>query len=92
MLALVLTQAFEKQFCKLPASIQKKAVKQQDIFIQNPLYPSLHTEKLQPKTKELWSIRVDKKYRIVFRYLDNDEVLLLYVGPHDEVYTVVDTW
>ena len=83
----VITAAeFDKRYEKLPVFIQKKAEKQEKIFRSNPFHPSLHTEKLEPKKKELWSIRVDKSYRIIFRFIDGNTVLFLTVGPHDWIY------
>ena len=85
---LVLTKEFERRYEKLPISIQKKAEKQTDIFLKNPFYPSLHTEKLNPKNKEVWSFRIDRKYRIFFRFLDDKRVLLLTVGSHEWIYNL----
>jgi toxin HigB-1 len=83
---IVTAEEFDKRYSKLPVSIQKKAEKQEKIFRSNPFHPSLHTEKLEPKNKELWSIRVDKSYRIIFRFVDGNTVLFLTVGPHDWIY------
>ena len=77
---------FDKRYEKLPLSIQKKAEKQEKIFRSSPFHPSLHTEKLEPKNKELWSIRVDKSYRIIFRFVNGNTVLFLTIGPHDWIY------
>ena len=77
---------FDKRYKKLPVFIQKKAEKQEKIFRKNPFHPSLHTEKLEPRNKELWSIRVDKSYRIIFRFVEGNTVLFLTVGPHDWIY------
>lgn len=85
---IILTEEFEKNYSLLPESIQKKAEKQQELFKSNPFYPSLNTEKLSPKSQNLWSFRVDKKYRVIFRFADNDKVYFLSVGPHDWVYRI----
>ena len=53
---------FVKQFKRLPKAIQKRALKQEIIFKANPFHPSLNIEKLLPKIKQLWSIRIDRKY------------------------------
>ena len=70
---------------------KKKAEKQQDLFCENPLYPSLNTEKLAPKNKGIWSFRIDKSYRIIFRFASNHEVLFLTVGKHDWVYKIINS-
>lgn len=82
------TRKFEKEYDKLPLHIQKRAEKQEKLFRSNPLHPSLHIEKLSPKWKDVWSFRIDKKYRIVFRFLDEDKVLFLNAGPHDWIYRI----
>lgn len=81
-----LTEEFEKRYEGLTVSIQKKAERQTELFRENPFHPSLHTEKLEPRNKEVWSFRVDKRYRIFFRYINKGKVLFLTVGPHDWIY------
>lgn len=82
------TRKFEKEYNELPLQIQKKAEKQEILFKNNPLHPSLHTEKLSPKWKNVWSFRIDDNYRIIFRFLDNNSILFLNVGPHNWIYKV----
>lgn len=86
MIEVIVTREFEKRYRKLPGFIQKKAEKQEQLFRQNPFHPSLNTEKLEPKNRKVWSFRVDRHYRIFFRFLDGQTVLLLTIGPHDWVY------
>ena len=88
MIELVVTAKFEALFAELPKAIQKKAVKQQEIFSRTPFHPSLNTEKLAPKEKNLWTFRVDRKYRVAFRFLDGKTVVLHAVGPHDWIYKI----
>ena len=83
---IILTAEFVSRYDNLPEKIQIKAEKQGKYFRENPFHPSLHTEKLEPHRKEVWSIRVDRKYRIAFRFIDGDTALFLTVGPHDWVY------
>ena len=80
------TPEFEKRYRKLPLSVKIKAEKQIVFFEENPLHPSLNVEKLNPKSKEFWSLRVDKKYRIVFKFLKEDLVIFYNVGEHDWIY------
>jgi mRNA-degrading endonuclease RelE of RelBE toxin-antitoxin system len=83
---IVYADEFVKRFNKLPSTIKKKAVKQELLFSANPLHPSLNTEKLIPKTKQLWSFRVDTKYRVIFTYSKDGIVIFLSIGAHDWVY------
>ncbi|OGZ78195.1 MAG: hypothetical protein A2528_03835 [Candidatus Staskawiczbacteria bacterium RIFOXYD2_FULL_37_9] len=82
------TEDFEKDYSSLPKEIQKKAKRQENIFKNNPFYPSLRTEKLTPKSREAWSFRVDKKYRIIFRFLGENKIVFIAIGPHDWVYKI----
>lgn len=88
MIEVLATQEFQKKYQKLPLTIQKKAEKQEKLFRKNPFHPSLHSEKLEPKKKQVWSFRVDKSYRIIFRFLNSNKILLLTVGPHDWIYNI----
>lgn len=83
---IILTAEFVRRYYNLSENIQRKAEKQEKNFRENPFHPSLHTEKLEPRRKEVWSIRVDRRYRIVFRFIDGDTALFLTVGPHDWIY------
>jgi toxin HigB-1 len=86
MFEIIVSAEFQKLYIELPVSIKKKAEKQEKLFRNNPFHPSLHTEKLEPKGKQLWSFRIDKSYRIIFRFLDGKTVLFLTVGPHGWIY------
>ena len=85
---ILLSKEFRKSFSCLDKQIQKRADKQIIIFKNNPFYPSLHTEKLIPKTKEVWSFRIDKKYRATFEFIDKNTILFLNIGPHDWIYKI----
>ncbi len=80
------TRKFDREYDQLSLHIQRKAEKQEKLFRNNPLHPSLHTEKLSPKWKDVWSFRIDDSYRIIFKFLNKDKILFLNVGPHDWVY------
>ncbi len=77
------TEKFRKSLDSLQSNTRKKAKKQFKLFIQNLFHPSLHTEKLEPKNKNLWSFRIDKNYRVIFTFTDKETLLLLDIGPHD---------
>jgi mRNA-degrading endonuclease RelE of RelBE toxin-antitoxin system len=86
MINVVFTDEFVKCYEKLPIVVQKKAERQGGVFRNDPFYPSLHTEKLEPKSEGLWSFRIDYQYRIVFRFLNGETALFLTVGPHQRIY------
>jgi len=83
---ILVANEFVNLYKSLPTAIKNKAVKQERLFIVNPFHPSLRIEKLEPKDRQLWSIRIDKVYRIVFRFIEADKVLFLTVGHHKWIY------
>jgi len=87
-LEILLTDEFVRLYKLLPAHIQKKAEKQEKLFRQNPFHPSLHTEKLEPKGKQVWSFRIDRSYRVLFRFAESQKVIFLTVGSHDWIYKI----
>lgn len=62
--------------------LEKKFAKQLSIFFQNPRYPSLHTELLEPKDKNIYLFRIDRKYRAIFVFTTKDEIEIIDINPH----------
>ena len=89
MIVLHPTEEFERCFAELSTPIQRKTERRLSLFRQHPFHPSLRTEKLQPRHREVWSFRIDQNYRIIFRFRDDRSVYLLTVGPHHWIYRYV---
>lgn len=77
--------------------IYKKKVKNDDelkkrfwdimeLFSKNPFSPKLRTHKLTGKLEGLWAFSIAYDCRVIFTFLNEDEVLLIDIGTHDEVY------
>lgn len=86
MIEIFYTGEFERRYRQLPRSVQKKAERREKLFRANPFHPSLKTEKLEPKHKEYWSFRIDREYRILFRFRDDRSVFFLICGHHAWIY------
>lgn len=86
MIRILVTAEFEKLFAKLSKVIQRKAERKEKVFRENPFHPSLQTEKLEPKNREVWSFRIDDNYRVIFRFIDGESALFLAIGPHQWIY------
>lgn len=60
--------------------------------LENDCYhPSLRTHKLTGNLADVWSCSIDYKYRILFEFIQDSKteenaILLLNLGSHDEVY------
>jgi mRNA-degrading endonuclease YafQ of YafQ-DinJ toxin-antitoxin module len=61
------------------------------LLATDPFHPSLKTHKLKGKLSGAWSCTVEYDCRIVFNFKKNpnsdvEEILLIDIGSHDEVY------
>lgn len=81
-----ISSLFERRFKKLPREIKQKAVAREKIFVVNPFDSRLGTHKLHGEKRDEWAYSVDYSYRIVFIFLENNAVLYLNIGTHDELY------
>jgi len=77
------TPYFEKKFEKLPKDIQKMATRKIILFEDNPYHPSLNTHKLKGPLFGYWSFYINKNYRVLFRFLKNNEVVYYDLDTHD---------
>jgi len=58
---------------------------------KDPFHPMLHSHKLKGELADAWACTVDYDNRILFEFAQNpesgeEEILLLTMGTHDEVY------
>ncbi len=86
MIEISTTATFDRLFDKLHTPIRRKAASKTDLFKRNPFHPSLHTEKLHPKHHEVWSFRVDRAYRVIFKFVGPNQAELRYIGHHHSIY------
>ncbi|MFH1170069.1 MAG: type II toxin-antitoxin system mRNA interferase toxin, RelE/StbE family [Candidatus Vogelbacteria bacterium] len=80
------SEQFLKRLKKLAKRILEKAEEREIIFRANPFDPRLETHKLHGKDKLHWAYSVDWKYRVKFLFLNDNDILYLTIGTHDEVY------
>jgi len=66
--------------------LKPKIAQAVETFVDNPYHPSLRTHKLSGKLRGLWAFVVAYDCRVVFQFLDEQNVLLIDIGKHDEVY------
>jgi addiction module RelE/StbE family toxin len=94
MKALVWSTAFARAFKRLARhdpELRDRVEHALEQLAQDPFYPTLHTHKLKGELAGTWACTVDYDNRILFEFiqnpqLDEEEILLLTVGTHDEVY------
>ncbi len=77
----------EKTFLKKHSNLLDKYQSVLKKLANNPFDASLKTHKLKWQLKEFHACSITYEYRIVFVMLiQDDEIILLDVGTHDEVY------
>jgi len=74
---------FIKELKKLPSFIIYQAAAKEKLFKTNPLHPSLRIHKLKGKLNGLWSLSINKKYRIIFEPQNDGVILFISVGKHN---------
>jgi addiction module RelE/StbE family toxin len=75
-----------KQRVKENEQLKKQFWHAMALFQEDPFHPFLKTHKLTGKLKGLSASSVSYDYRVVFTFLSQNQVLLVDVGTHDEVY------
>ena len=80
-----------KQLARQHPQLRNKAQRILEQLSEDPFQGTLRTHKLKGKLTGCWACSVDYDIRIVFDFVKNpesseDEILLLTVGSHDEVY------
>jgi len=89
MVNLVWDQAFKRKYKKKFSTnidLKKNFWEAMSSFSQNPFDPKLRTHKLTGKLKGLWSFSVSYDCRVIFRFINDRDVLLIDIGNHDEIY------
>jgi len=78
-------RAFKKRI-KGSADLEARFWQKLEQFIVDPFDPSLKTHKLSGKLKEFWSFSVGYDERVLFYFTENEKVVFVDIGSHDEVY------
>jgi hypothetical protein len=74
------TSGFWAQFERLPVELQSLARKKYRVWQHEPFHPSLHFKEI---VSDLWSVRVNAKYRALARR-KGDLVVWFWIGTHEE--------
>lgn len=74
-----------ERLAKRNSDLRLKIDKKLQLLVTDSRSNSLRLHKINSRQKEVWSVSVDMKLRILFSYVD-DGILLINIGGHDEVY------
>jgi addiction module RelE/StbE family toxin len=77
---------FAKSFKKNNKISEDVFFEKLEVFVNNPFEPNLRTHKLSGKLKNLWAFSLGYDLRVVFIFEEDDKIVLIDIGTHDEVY------
>ena len=79
-------RAFKKRILNKGIEYEARFWNKLELFVKNPYDPQLRTHKLTGELNNLWSFSVEYDCRVIFRFLEKDNILFVDIGTHDEVY------
>jgi len=82
-------EAFKRSYRKRirkNEGLRRRFWRKMELFLSSPFSPQLRTHKLSGKLEGQWAFSVDEDCRVVFEFFEEDKVLLIDIGSHDEVY------
>lgn len=74
---------FIRDLKKLPSFKQRIAAEREKVFKKDPFTPTLKTHKLSGRFDEYWAFSITYQDRIIFRFVDSNEVIFFKIGSHD---------
>lgn len=77
-----LSPRFEKNYKKLSKTEKRQLKRKLDLFIGNPLHPSLRTKRIKG-SNGLFEFSVNMDIRVIWYREDDMIIILLDVGHHD---------
>ena len=75
---------FKRSFKKMPKHIQQDFGERVAQFAKNPFHTHLKTHKLHGRLGDDYAFCLMDGYRVLFDFVDNNIVLLVNIGDHDE--------
>jgi len=83
---ITMSREFLKDLSLLPPAVYPRAIRAAERILENPWAKELHPEKIRRAESGIYSCRVDKSYRIIWKHIKPDDVVLCLVDKHDKAY------
>jgi mRNA-degrading endonuclease YafQ of YafQ-DinJ toxin-antitoxin module len=83
MIELYFMASFVRDLRSLEKDLADEAVEKMNLLKDRKNHVSLKVHKLRGALSGKWSFSVNYKTRIVFKFLSDDEAVLLAIGDHD---------
>jgi len=81
---------FKRDFRKSTKSLNAKQLEKLSYLIillsKNPFHPELHTKNLSGYLLGLFSFRINREWRVLFKFLLPNEILIIKVGHRKDIY------
>ena len=77
---------FLKHARNLPEKQQVKLTRLVVLLQENPYHPHLHTKPLSGDLAGLYSFRITRDFRVLFKFLSPYEIMLVDVGDRKYIY------
>ncbi len=78
-------RAYKKRI-KNNINLEQKFKNKLQIFRDSPFDSRLKTHKLSGKLKDLWSFSIEYDQRVIFYFADENKVVFIDIGTHNQVY------
>jgi len=86
---LLKTNRYKRTAATLPVKARNILVEQEILLIENVFHPKLHTKKLKIPGISVFSFRITRNYRGIFR-IDGENVILSAIGHRKDIYRSLD--
>jgi mRNA-degrading endonuclease YafQ of YafQ-DinJ toxin-antitoxin module len=83
MFGISITPNFQRQFSKQEEDLKEEILEKLELLKNKLNHQTLKVHKLKGKLSGRYSFSVNYRIRIIFNFLDKDEIILLAVGDHD---------
>jgi addiction module RelE/StbE family toxin len=75
-----------KKWRKKHPDLSERFQQKVSLFIEEPFHPSLRTHNLSGSLDGCLALSISFEYRLVFKFISDNQVLLIDIVTHDDVY------
>jgi superfamily I DNA/RNA helicase/mRNA-degrading endonuclease RelE of RelBE toxin-antitoxin system len=83
---ITMSREFLRDLGRLPPAVYRRAVRAAERMIEDPWSRELHPEKVRRAEEGIRSCQVDRSYRIIWKHIKPNDVILCLVDRHQEAY------
>lgn len=77
---------FEKKVVTSPEHIRRAFAERLELFQNDPHHPLLNHHELSGRLLGIWSINITGDWRVWYKPLSDNTILLVNIGTHHELY------